>query len=190
MGKVLKKYFIAIVPEGEIQDAVTGLKYQLKEEFGLKYALKSPAHITVKMPFLYNENKEAKLMHLLDIFFREEEPLKIGLNGFENFRERVIYIRVKYPPALIQMQRRLAAFCKEKINLSIELSDHNYKPHMTVAFQDLKKSRFSEYMEYLNTNIFKYEFMVHKMAILKKNDYKWEVYKTFSLKKSAENRKV
>jgi 2'-5' RNA ligase len=178
----LKKYFIAIVPEGAIQDAVTEIKYRLREEFGLKYALKSPPHITMKMPFLYNENKETRLFHLVEEFFSVEKKMVLGLSGFRSFRQRVIYIRVKYPPELMEMQQRLASFCKSKMNLPVELSDLNYQPHMTVAFQDLKKDKFSEYMDFLNTINVRYDFMVENAGLLKKGDYKWGLYKRFPLR--------
>ncbi|MFC4871120.1 2'-5' RNA ligase family protein [Negadavirga shengliensis] len=181
MGKTLKKYFIAIVPEGAIQDAVTEIKYRLKEEFGLKYALKSPPHITMKMPFLYNENKETRLFHLIEEFFSVERKMALGLSGFRSFRQRVIYIRVKYPPELMEMQQRLASFCKSRMNVPVELSDLNYQPHMTVAFQDLKKDKFSEYMDFLNAIRVRYDFTVENVGLLKKEDYKWDLYKRFPL---------
>lgn len=52
------KYFLAIVPDEAICDEVTILKEQLRDSFGLKYALRSPPHITLKMPFVHNEKKK------------------------------------------------------------------------------------------------------------------------------------
>jgi len=74
--KVIQKYFLAIVPIGEIQRAATALKDELKEQLNIKYALKSPAHITLKMPFSYNEAKEKVLVEKLENFLSNKKNLK------------------------------------------------------------------------------------------------------------------
>jgi 2'-5' RNA ligase len=67
----LQKYFLALVPEGNLQEKATSLKEMLKEQFNIKYALKSPAHITLKMPFSYNEAKEEYLIERLKEFLKD-----------------------------------------------------------------------------------------------------------------------
>ena len=89
------KYFIAIVPEGPVQTLATELKNLMKEKFNLKYALKSPAHITLKMPFSWNENKEENWVIGWRSSVNLLEPFKLDLNGFDKFGSRVIFINVK-----------------------------------------------------------------------------------------------
>src|SRR5690554_4935902 len=118
MAKVFQKYFIAIVPEGEVQQKATELKLQLKERFRLKYALKSPAHITLKMPFVWNEAKEDRLIATLGTFFKEQSGFGLTLRGIGNFGERVIFVRVRKQRQLHKLQDELAQLCKKQLNLT------------------------------------------------------------------------
>lgn len=181
MPKVFQKYFIAIVPEGEIQGKATELKLQLKEKFGLKYALKSPAHITLKMPFVWDEAKENRLVSALDKFFKEQAGFRLTLRGIGSFGNRVIYVKVGKQPQLHRLQDELAQLCKTKLNLTTELSDYAYHPHMTLAFKDLKGRLFKEYYDYLNSIGFKKSVLVKKVALLKRENGRWAVCQSFEL---------
>jgi 2'-5' RNA ligase len=183
MGKNLKKYFIGIVPKGEAGEMAHHIKLALKEKFGIKYALKSPPHITLKMPFLFNENKESILKEKLHRFFEAEQSFEIGLKGFKTFGSRVIYIVVKSPPELMQLQSTLAQFAKSRLLLPLELSDTNYNPHMTVAFKDLKKAEFGQYLEFVKKYKVDFQVETSEVSLLKKMDYQWEICENFTLLK-------
>ena len=62
-----KHYFIALVPESPLRDEVDDFKREIKDRFGAAHALKSPAHITLQMPFHWLESEE----HLLEKCLRE-----------------------------------------------------------------------------------------------------------------------
>ena len=111
MPKNFQKYFIAIVPEGKVQEKATDLKLQLKEKFNLKYALKSPAHITLKMPFVWNEAKQDKLTLQLALFFQDRSAFKLLLRGIGNFGKRVLYIKVGEDEKLKELQKNLTQIC-------------------------------------------------------------------------------
>lgn len=183
MGKNLKKYFIGIVPKEEAGEMAHSIKLALKERFGIKYALKSPAHITLKMPFLFNENKEEILKEKLLRFFQAEESFFLDLKGFKTFGSRVIYIAVKSPNDLLVLQSKLAQFAKGKLLLPLELSDTNYSPHMTVAFKDLKKAEFGQYLEFVKKYSVNFQVEISEISLLKKMDYQWEICENFSLQK-------
>lgn len=175
------KYFIAIVPEGPVQVQATELKNMMKEKFNLKYALKSPAHITLKMPFSWNENKEEKLGEKLEGFCKSIEPFKLDLNGFDKFGNRVIFIDLKKNQYLTDIQLLLSKFCKAELKLAEELSDRAYHPHMTIAFKDIKPKFFDEYWGFIKTQTFKEKFEVNDIALLKRVEGKWEVVRRFGL---------
>ncbi|MEX2567238.1 MAG: 2'-5' RNA ligase family protein [Cyclobacteriaceae bacterium] len=177
----MKKYFIGIVPKGEVGTVTHLIKQDLKENFGLKYALKSPPHVTLKMPFLFNEKKEGLLVQKLNSFFAREKGFELKFKGFQTFGKRVIYIGVRYPSELLEMQIRLAQFCKGKLGQTLELSDTNFKPHMTIAFKDLKKSEFEKYLEFLQKYEMDYRTIVSEISILKKEQFRWKILDTFKL---------
>ncbi|MEX2511833.1 MAG: 2'-5' RNA ligase family protein [Cyclobacteriaceae bacterium] len=177
----MKKYFIGIVPKGEAGALADEIKQDLKEVFGLKYALKSPSHVTLKMPFLFNEKNEGLLLKKLNSFFAQEKRFELQFKGFKTFGKRVIYIGVNYPSELLEIQGRLAQFCKSKLGQTLELSDTNFKPHMTIAFKDLKKSEFEKYLEFLKKYEMDYRSVISDISLLKKEQFRWETLDTCKL---------
>ena len=184
MGNSPAKYFIAIVPEGNLQTQATDLKNLMKEKFNLKYALKSPAHITLKMPFLWNENKEDVLGQKLEEYFTSYKAFDLVLKGFDRFGRRVIFINVKENTELTDLQLSLSKFCKRELKLVEELSDRAYHPHMTIAFKDVKPKLFDEYWGFIKTQKFKEDYPVNDVALLKKVEGRWEVLRRFGFGKN------
>lgn len=175
MAKVLQKYFIAIVPEGKLQEEATGLKLELRDQFNLKYALRSPAHVTLKMPFLWNETREDRLISQLDVFFQDQSVFYLWFKGIGKFGNRVIFVKVMEQKQLTRLQEELADFCKKELNLIQELSDSAYHPHMTLAFRDIKKPLFSDYLEFLSAKGFSGWMEVSQVALLKRDKGRWNV---------------
>lgn len=181
MAKQMGKYFIAIVPTGEIQEKATNLKLAVKERFNSKYALKSPAHVTLKMPFVWNEAKEEKLKDKLSLFFRQRTAFKLIFKGIGRFGRRVIYIRVEDHPELLSLQSELSSFCKQELKFKQELSDLAYHPHMTISFKDLKEKHFDDCLAFLKQEGFYQNMEVQSVALLKKENFIWKVVFVFDL---------
>lgn len=182
MAKVLRKYFIAIVPEGALQEKATDIKLVLKEKYNLKYALRSPAHVTLKMPFLWNEAKEERLFSALEPFFATQSSFDLSFQGIGKFSDRVIYIKVKKNGLLLELQKELALVCQRQLNQKQELSDYAYHPHMTVAFKDVRRKCFADYLEAVKAIGFSGKMSVEKVALLKKLEGEpWKIIKSFPL---------
>lgn len=175
MAKTFGKYFIAIVPQGDVQSRATMVKEALKEAFGLKYALKSPAHVTVKMPFSWNEAKEGDLIDKITLFLKGRAAFSLVFEGFGRFGKRVIFVKAKPNDKLNVLQSELAEYCKRELNLVKELSDSNYTPHMTVAFKDIKEKDFDEYWDFIKSETFKMQLEVKTLTILKRVQGRWLV---------------
>lgn len=176
------KYFIALVPEGKIQEEATGLKEEMRELFNVKYALKSPAHITIKMPFTYNELKEERLVGKLGRFFDQYAAFEIRFKGFDRFGRRVIFVDVKPSQELNRLQEALNRYCKAELKLVNELSDKAFHPHMTIAFKDVKPKNFDIYWKHIQSKQFNALYPVQDIALLKRIEGKWEVIHRFILK--------
>lgn len=181
MAPTKEKYFIAWVPTGKVLDLAEEVKHKLHEKFGIKQALKSPSHVTVKMPFLWNERKEADLIGRLRVFFSSYRPFPIILKGFAHFRQRVIFIKVLPQSQLDAIQQELGQFARLKLKVETELSDQIFRPHMTVAYNDLKKRDFEACFGHVKTLKFNQLVQVENFALLKKRKGKWEVIASFPL---------
>lgn len=182
MATIPAKYFIALVPEGKIQEDATALKEEMKTLFNLKYSLKSPAHITLKMPFIWNENKESALIYKLQKFFEGHEMFELQLKGFGRFSNRVIFVDVRPSRPLTNLQESLGKFCKLELKLNNELSDRAFHPHMTISFKDVKPKNFDLYWKHILSKEFDADYPVQQAALLKRIEGRWEVIAVFTLK--------
>lgn len=176
-----QKYFLALVPEGELQEQATFLKETLKERFNVKYALKSPAHITVKMPFTYNESKEEYLEQRLKEFLKDYHPLELIVGGVRKFGDRVVYLNVEGKEDLFFFQKNLKAFCKRELNIVDELSDRNFHPHMTIAFKDLKKNQIPNIIKVLEEQPVLERFVAEQLFLLKRVEGRWKTHKKIKI---------
>lgn len=172
----MQKYFLAIIPGEPLFGEVHQLKLDIKDKFGAKYSLKSPPHITLKMPFVYNEAKEEILTGKLRGFLDGILPFGLAVRGTKTFGDRVVYLDVQSNGDLTGMQVRLKSFCKTELKLVDELSDRNYHPHMTVAFKDIKKSEFENIVNYVREQAIEGCIKVESIFLLKKNAGDWELY--------------
>lgn len=182
--KIMQKYFLAIVPEGEIQQAATTLKLELKAKLNIKYSLKSPAHITLKMPFSFNEAKEKLLIDKLSNFLSTKKSFKIRVGGTDRFGKRVIFWKIQADSQLFELQVDLKNFCKKELNLVDELSDRNYHPHMTIAFKDVKERDFEDVLNLVSKNQVSRYYQVNELILLKKLEGRWTNYSVFDLQNS------
>ena len=180
-----KQYFIALIPPSPIREEAEALKNYFKDKYHSKAALNSPAHITLHMPFLWNEEKEKKLTTKLHEFARGCDPIKVCLDNFSSFPPRVIYISVAESDALDRLQQQLHRFCKRELDIfNANYKDKPFHPHLTLAFRDLKKPQYHLAWEEFSKKEFKAEFMGDKIAILKHNGKRWDILREFLLESS------
>jgi 2'-5' RNA ligase len=173
MVSVYSKYFIAIVPPVPILEQVEGLKQELFEQFGLKGALRSPAHITLHRPFQFKALKEEPLIAVLNTF--SFAPFDVHLSYFNCFEPRVVFIDVKPSNDLINLHAQLAQFAKRNLQLFNEVEDlRGFHPHVTLASRDLKKNQFVDVYQFIKTKTFEARFTVRNIALLRL-EKKWEV---------------
>jgi 2'-5' RNA ligase len=175
-----KKYFIAIVLEGELFERAEALKQELFELHGLKGSLRSPAHITLHRPFEWKEEKEAQLIETFEDF-KSGKPFSIELNNFACFEPRVIYIDMKRSETLFELHNQLAIHARTRLGLLNEMEDmRGFHPHITIAFRDLKKPKFYELWSRFSTQKFEGSLEVKQFSLLKLES-RWEICRNFNI---------
>jgi 2'-5' RNA ligase len=133
------------------------------------------------MPFRWDEDDEAKLSDHLTKFARQTEPLLIKLNNFSSFPPRVIFINVEVSPALVDLQKNLQRHCKRSLNLfNANYKELPFRPHLTVAFRDLKKPSYQRAWEEFKKKNFQAEFIADKVTLLKHSGKHWKVHQEFN----------
>jgi 2'-5' RNA ligase len=176
---VLQKYFIAIVPPEVLLSEIQNIKQSVFDKYQSKGALRSPGHITLHMPFSFEEAKEDKLIDCLNEFqFHMSVP--ISLNNYDCFEPRVVFINVQEQPELSDLQKQLVNHVKRYLNLFNQSDDmRGFHPHITIAFRDLKKPMFYKVWEEYKSKVFSKNFTCNSISLLKHQKDEWVVLKEF-----------
>jgi 2'-5' RNA ligase len=175
----VQKYFIAIVAPEPFQTELMELKHLVKDKFNSKGALRSPAHITLHMPFEWKEEKEAVLINALQQFTFEKN-CSIDLQNFSCFEPRVLFVDVLKNELLEKLQSELVVYAQKELRLFNQVNDmRGFHPHVTIAFRDLKKEKFYQALDYFKAQTYTASFQVKSFCLLKHTDKEWQVYKEF-----------
>ena len=172
------KYFLAIIPPEPLQSQIQTIKEHFQKQFHSKGALRSPAHITLHMPFLWKLKKEENLIHLLAQASNYQE-FTLKLNGFGAFAPKTIFIKNDLCSELESFQRELSLYARRNLNLFNSTHNNGFNPHLTVAFRDLKKEMFFEAWTEFEEKEFTAEFNVSSFWLLKHDGQKWHAYREF-----------
>lgn len=173
-------FFIALVPHKTLCREIREIKEQFRDEFGARHALKSPAHITLQMPFKRSSSDEPAISATLEKIALEEKPFSVELDGFGCFAPRVIFIRIRDHEPVKALHSRL----KQKLTEELEFSEreimNDIQPHITIATRDLTKEAFREAWPEFQEKEFSGSFIVNSLFLLKHNGRNWDVYKEFT----------
>lgn len=172
-------YLIAIVPSEAIREDIKLLKEEIKTLFGVKHALKLPAHITLQHPFWVEGENENQLIENLKAFADKQEPPTINLVGFGNFSPRVIFVKIENHRELIEMQLELQeALPQEMFQNSIQRQTEIH-PHITIATRDLKEDVFPKAWERFQNQEYSASFIADSLTLFKHTGKVWEVKDEF-----------
>ena len=172
-------YFIAIIPHLELKDQIQSLKEEMKERFHAKHALKSPAHITLQIPFKRNKEDEPLIIERLQNFASNHNLFNIELNGFECFFPRVIFVKVKDHKPIIDLHTNLKKVLVDELSFKENEISNKIHPHMTIATRDLTDKAFLKAWPEFEQRKFKASFTVKNLFLLKHNGKYWDIFKEF-----------
>ncbi len=172
-------YFIALVPYRELAEKVCRIKERMKSEFGAGHALKSPAHITLQMPFKRSSEEETFISEALRRFVAGEKSFTVDLDGFGAFPPKVIFIKISEPEPVRALYSRLKEILLTELHFIPAEIMKDVQPHITVATRDLTKEAFNEAWTKLPKEEFKASFDVHSVFLLKHNGRNWDILEEF-----------
>lgn len=173
-------YYIAILPTPEISEEILALKHIFKTEFGASHALKSPAHITIQMPFRRHCTFQNDLSVFLKEFSSQQHPFPIALDGFGHFNKKVIFVKVQDQPLLYNLKAKLSEGLR--IGLNFQKNELNFKfhPHMTIATRDLTYDNFLMAWKIFENRKYTAYFEANALSLLKHNGKFWEIIENFA----------
>ena len=183
MGKPTKSlYFIALVPKGDLLDELWDLKREVSKTYDTKHALKSPPHVTLFMPFKWRDDREEKLIqHFSGI---DKGALNLKLEGFNCFAPRVLYVDVELTETLEELYTQVKKLAQKLVpDQASSYKDRGFTPHLTIAFRDLRKSKFHEAWAFYKEKKYNAEQMIETVTLLKHNGQSWDIHHEFPLKR-------
>ncbi|GAA4462804.1 2'-5' RNA ligase family protein [Nibrella saemangeumensis] len=169
-------FFVAILPDEQIQQEVTAFKLAAAEQFGSRHALKSPPHITLIPPFKWSADEMPVIQESLTAAASQLAPFPIHLQNFDHFGQRVIFVDVKTDESLVNCYQLTANVFHQ--HLGITPDTRPFHAHMTVAFKDLQRKVFRDAWAYFSQQPYDRTFTAHALTLLKHTGQKWEVLET------------
>lgn len=175
----MKLYFIAILPDLQLRARIEAFKKEIREGYGAKRALRLPAHITLHIPFKFVEDNESLLINQLEIFAKGQNPFEIGLNGFDSFPPRVIFVKIENAPPIIMLHDKLQETMTDFLTTHKQQKADSFHPHITIASRDLTKEAFKKTWAEFKERPFKASFHAESLVLFKHNGKTWDQHKEF-----------
>ncbi len=174
-------YFLALIPEPSFSDKVRNLQRELREKFGLSYAMRLPPHITLQAPFncqIPERELEGIISHIRDKF----RSIKLKASGFDSFINAVVYISMEPNDELLEFQSWLSDYLNSTGCLSLSQGNNDYVPHITLAHRDLDTEHFEEVWKDFESRKIDDEFYVNELVIFRHDQRSWHVEKSIRSK--------
>ena len=172
-------YLIALVPDATLRARIRALKEEMKRRFGASHALKSPAHITLQMPFRRPDSFETDLEKALETLARKQTGFELPLTGFDCFAPRVLFVKMENQEHVIDLYSQLQTVLKKQLGFSKKELGYRFHPHMTIATRDLTEEAFMEAWPEFSGRSFQARFPVQSLFLLKHNGKSWDLHREF-----------
>lgn len=174
-------YFAAVVLPEHLDKKILAYKKWMREKFGCRVGLKSPAHITIVPPFWMQAEREKELKTDLENVSASISSLDISTNNFSAFKPRTLFVAVKENVALDGLKKFSDDYFRLK-DYKIKGENRPFHPHITIATRDLPKGAFAEAWAHFEYQKFEEEFDAKGLSLLKHNGSQWEVIYTAAFK--------
>lgn len=177
------KYSIFYLIKGKAGKYIQKLVQEVGPKFAENYMIKNPlpSHITIKAPFETDNIKDVE--KVLREFVREHHTSKINIEGFGNFNRFVSFLNTKFSREALRTQKELLNELT-KIRIKPSKFDKKFKPHVTVAYGNTKKS-FHNIWNYLKKlDKPKFDLKFDNLTIMKKTRKRWVIYKEFKIRRN------
>ena len=172
-------YYIGIVCPEDINAEILSHKHWMRQHFGCKAALKSPAHITLIPSFLMESGLEDDLMEILSGFRWDAPQLDLEIRNFDHFGPHVIFAHVALNEGLSALKTALEEYLVQYPTLGIRQEIRTFHAHITVANRDLQEADFAAAWPHFQNLSYAAQFTAGTFSLLKLDGPRWEILHTF-----------
>ena len=170
-----RMYYLAIHCPGELDQKIIQEKLWMLEKFGCRIGLKSPAHITIIPPFLFDCMDETHILKSVSSFQSSVEFVDIELTHFDHFTNRVLYICVNPNELLYRIKDEAENHFIHQLGGIIKKATTPFIPHITIANRDLKPADFNKAWGHFMNRKFEAIFKTQQISLLRLEEGKWSV---------------
>ena len=178
-------YFIALIPDEQICREIDVFKSEVAARFEARQALKVMPHITLKTPFKMPTTYHHNLLDWFRSLYITVSSFQIELKNFEAFHNKhspVIYVKPVINTPLIVLQNEIIrSFGTTYPKSGVNNIEKNFKPHITIAYRDLKPEKFPEAWKAYRTRIYEAYFEVKKFFLLQHDSRKWNIIQAYDI---------
>jgi len=168
------------LPDIKLREEIRAIKEEFSRDFSSSHALKSPAHITLQMPFKRAPENEPLMTHTLREFATAERSFTVDLDGFGAFAPRVIFIKIKEHQAVAGVHSRLRNVLLKKMEFPQGELMNEVHPHITIATRDLSRDSFGKAWALFENRQLTGSFTVNSIFLLKHNGRYWDILREFT----------
>lgn len=138
------------------------------------------------MPVRLSTHQAVHLKYLLSQFSAHQNPFTLELADFGCFSPKVIFIKVVPHPDLTTLQGELALLLKSNMNIfNANYQNRPFRPHVTIAFRDLRKAMFIKAWDYFKASVFHELVKIQSMSLLIHGGGRWRIEESYPFKEIA-----
>lgn len=161
---------VSLLPK-EYEDQVFLLLDELEHHFGLRGVRTTPIpHFTYHLSDTYTENKATQILKDLSEL---QTPIEVHVDGVETFysTKPTVFLKVRKNPELIKahqtLWKNLLPYAK---GLNLLYSPPLWRPHITLAYQDLKLENLRQVLRFLREKKIEWKFKVDNFTYIIADD--------------------
>ncbi|QIL74571.1 2'-5' RNA ligase family protein [Hymenobacter sp. HDW8] len=160
------------------------MKQEVHTLTGSRNAVRLPAHITLIPPWRQAAGAEETLRTELRDFAALEEGFSVGLQGFDWFGNRTLFVRVTEAADLQSFHADLMGWCASRLE-NIPLETRPFTPHMTLATRDLPPSQVPAMRQLFQARSYSATFLATSLQLFRHDGQHWLPIEDFPLKQQG-----
>lgn len=174
-------YFIALLPEPEIERELYQFKIDLFEKYGYKASLKSPAHITLIPPFSWPVQQAEEIKNIFLQYLVQTPTLDINIQGFDTFGDKVFYAKPICPKEIFDLQKDIFQHFQPYLSEKLQNQFH-FRPHITIANRDINSNDLPQIITDFHLKNFYRQTIISEITMFRHDGSKWIIEAQLPLK--------
>jgi len=173
-------YLVALLPPEPVFAQTWALKQEVHRLTGSRNAVRLPPHITLIPPLRQPDELEAACTRALAAFAATQTGFSVGLDGFDWFGDRTLFVRVSEAEALQAFHAALLDWCRVHLP-EVPIESRPFTPHLTLATRDLPPAQVPTLRADYATRAYSGTFAVRNFTLFRHDGKHWQPRATFEL---------